>query len=84
MPLSNPMTNGPAYGAPPAAAPAPQRASQGHSAGDILPKLGTGGLKADHNLPLHVAVLVLLGLGTVALLQMGGFRFVFDAGLGKR
>lgn len=45
--------------------------------------VGTGDLTADHNTPLHVGGLILLGLGITILLRFAGFRFAVDAGVGR-
>lgn len=44
--------------------------------------VGTGDLTADHNTPLHVGGLILLGLGIIIGLKYLGFRFSVDAGVG--
>lgn len=44
--------------------------------------VGTGDLTADHNTPLHVGGLILLGLGIVIALKYMGFRFAVDVGAG--
>jgi hypothetical protein len=40
-------------------------------------------LAGTHNTPQQVALLVLIGLAIIALLQLGGFKFVFTAGMGR-
>lgn len=45
--------------------------------------VGTGDLTADHNTPIHVGALILLGLGVTILLRFAGFRFAVDAGVGR-
>lgn len=45
--------------------------------------VGTGDLTADHNAPIHVGVLILLGLGITIVLKQLGFRFAVDAGVGR-
>lgn len=44
--------------------------------------VGTGDLTADHNTPLHVGGLILLGLGIIIGLKYLGFRFAVDVGVG--
>lgn len=54
----------------------------GGSVNDASP-VGTGDLTADHNTPLHVGGLILLGLAAIIGLKYLGFRFAVDAGVGS-
>lgn len=47
------------------------------------PSVGTGSLTAEHNLPLHVAGLIILGLAVVFGLRAAGFKFAVTAGVGR-
>lgn len=45
--------------------------------------VGVGDLTGDHNTPIHVGGLILLGLGVTIALKLMGFRFVVDVGVGR-
>jgi hypothetical protein len=81
MPRENPLINGSAAGAtPPAATPA-----DAYPGGSVLRNTGIQSpFTGEHNTAAQVAVLVLLAAGVLGLLQTGGFRFVVDAGIGRR
>lgn len=84
MPGSNPLVNGsaagitPSAGTPADAYPSGGGPSMARSTGVQPPFSG------EHNTAAHVAVVVLVALGVLVLLQVGGFRFVVDAGIGGR
>lgn len=83
MPRENPLVNGGALGYVPAS-PAPT-GSPVYPGGSAMRNTGVQSpLVGDHNTAAHVAVLVVLAAGVLALLQSGGFRFVVDAGIGRR
>lgn len=83
MAVANPLINGSAAGAtPPAGTPA-----DAYPGGTPSVVRNTGiqsPLNGDHNTAAQIAVLVLVAAGVLALLQVGGFRFVVDAGVGRR
>lgn len=77
MPAANPIVN---------AAPAAQGMPQGPGAPPVAAAASTGlGSLAvtSHRIPQHVGLIVLAALVTIILLHLGGFRFVFDVGLGR-
>ncbi len=77
MPIANPLVNGPATGTP-----ADSLYGDGPPAGAAaLSRSGVLGNVGDT--PMHVAILVLLALGAIAILNLGGFKFVFTAGMGR-
>lgn len=89
MSVANPLTNGSLAGwgpAPPTALPGAGIAGQavvpgnGPTAADVQ---GMGRLTALHNTPLHVGGIMLFGLALVVGLNLLGFRFAVDAGIGK-
>ena len=80
MPGANPMVNGSAAGFTPAAG----TPADAYPGGSVTRTTGLQSpLTGDHNTAAHVALLVLVALGVLALLQVGGFRFVVDAGIGR-
>lgn len=90
-PIANPLTNsrtGWGVGAQTPTADvgsADQQTRQRHSAGGgaMYSPIGTGSLGAEHNTPLHVAALILFGLGLIYGLNALGFGFSFAVGAGK-
>lgn len=89
MSVALPLTNGSFGGwgaAPPTALPGAGISGNatvpgnGPTAADVQ---GTGALTGLHNTPMHVAGFMLLGLGIVVGMNLLGFRFAVDAGIGK-
>lgn len=89
MSVALPLTNGSFAGwgpAPPTALPGAGISGQatvpgnGPTAADVQ---GMRPLSGLHNTPLHVGGIILFGLAMVVGLNMLGFRFAVDAGIGK-
>lgn len=83
MPVANPIIGNSrsAYGSSGPTGTAPVGAQLPSGAGNS--SRGAGPAGAVDRTPLHVGCVVLAALAVVVLLQLGGFRFVVDAGVGK-
>jgi hypothetical protein len=81
MPIANPVINGSAAGATPAAG----TPADGYPGGGGSTMARSTGVQApftgEHNTAAHVGALVLVALGVIILLNVAGFRFVVDAGV---
>ena len=85
MPLSNPLV-GLASGQSRQASSGPSAPSYnqvGSMASSVSPSVGSQPLTGDHNLPIHLGVVIVAALGVVIVLNKAGFRFAVTAGLGK-
>lgn len=81
MPVANPIANGSArmMGG---AVGAPGTSPQGSPADSLGGSVSRPA--ARDSTPVHVGACVIVALGVVILLQLGGFRFVFDVGMGRQ
>ena len=83
MPGAIPVINGSASGVIPSAG-TPGDAYPGGAPQLARPTGVQAPFSGEHNTAAQVGLLIVIALGGIALLQMAGFRFVVDAGIGGR